>query len=430
MSTRNGRRLARLVTFWGMTVAATAAESLSAPEVYVLQPGDSVQIFVVGLPEMDLTQRVDGAGHVTIWLAGSVPVAGLSVADARSRVASLLDGQIVTRRVYDGTEAQTVIEAEEVIVRVAEYRPVFVDGDVAAPGAQAFMPGLTVRQAIARAGGYDLVRARMVNPFLAQADIAADEAELRRERARLRVAQARNAAERRGERTFDPPPFDPALARAEVVEMVELELVRAATRAEQIHAERASLDREIDYVERRIVSLEEQQSSLETAETRDRGNVERLTGAFDRGLTPIVQLIEAQRAASDTAERLSDVRGDLFQAYQQLESTRRRRIEIDADLETALGAEQRDIAARLGAVEARLASALDKLSYVGELRLRRLRLATHEIALVLHRNTPRGPTSTAVALDTPLMPGDTIEVVLPVDTLLRPEVVMPPENGR
>jgi protein involved in polysaccharide export with SLBB domain len=47
-----------------------------------------------------------------------------------------------------------MFERDEVAATIVEYRPVFVTGDVTRPGEQAFRPRMTVRQAMASAGGF------------------------------------------------------------------------------------------------------------------------------------------------------------------------------------------------------------------------------------------------------------------------------------
>ncbi len=65
----------------------------------------------------------------------------------------------------DGREIQHLILANEIVVTVVGYRAVYVSGHVVKPGEYPFRPGITVRQAIAIAGGYDLVRSLGLGPF-------------------------------------------------------------------------------------------------------------------------------------------------------------------------------------------------------------------------------------------------------------------------
>ena len=49
---------------------------------------------------------------------------------------------------------------------MAEYRPVYINGDVSKPGEYPYRPATTARQLVAVAGGYDIMRIRMNNPYL------------------------------------------------------------------------------------------------------------------------------------------------------------------------------------------------------------------------------------------------------------------------
>ena len=74
----------------------------------------------------------------------------------------------------DGREHVVVLDADQVTANVVEYRPIYVNGDVSKPGVQAYRPLMTVRQAVALCGGYEIMRFRMNNPFLKSADFRSD----------------------------------------------------------------------------------------------------------------------------------------------------------------------------------------------------------------------------------------------------------------
>jgi len=54
----------------------------------------------------------------------------------------------------DGREAVIVIDADDVTAIVAEYRPIYANGDVSKPGEYPYRPAIAARQLIAVAGGY------------------------------------------------------------------------------------------------------------------------------------------------------------------------------------------------------------------------------------------------------------------------------------
>jgi polysaccharide export outer membrane protein len=94
-----------------------------------------------------------------------------------------------------GRELVVVIDPDELTLTVAEYRPVYVNGDVTKPGAVQFRWQMTARQAIALAGGFDVARFRITNPFIQTADLESDVRSLLTEEARNKARAARLEAE-------------------------------------------------------------------------------------------------------------------------------------------------------------------------------------------------------------------------------------------
>jgi polysaccharide export outer membrane protein len=78
---------------------------------------------------------------------------------------------VFRQRTPDGREVVIVIDADEVSTTVAEYRPIYVNGDVSNPGECAYRRSITAGQLVAVAGGYDIMRIRMNNPHLESADL-------------------------------------------------------------------------------------------------------------------------------------------------------------------------------------------------------------------------------------------------------------------
>lgn len=118
--------------------AAAAAERIAA--TYRLASGDRIQINVFGHPDLSGEFEVDGAGNVTFPLLGPVRAGGQTV--------EALRGQIETDLNRD------YLVDPSVTVEVLNYRPFFILGQVNAPGSYAYQAGMTVRQAVALAGGY------------------------------------------------------------------------------------------------------------------------------------------------------------------------------------------------------------------------------------------------------------------------------------
>ncbi|MFV0294938.1 MAG: polysaccharide biosynthesis/export family protein [Hyphomicrobiaceae bacterium] len=127
-------------------VAASIAGSVSltraeqAKGEYHIAIGDKLRIAVYGLADLSHTSAVDGSGRVWFPTLGYMDVVGETIDQVRNQVGERL-------------AANGSIRKADVDVAIAEYIPIYIGGTVVKPGAYPFRPGLTVRQAIALAGG-------------------------------------------------------------------------------------------------------------------------------------------------------------------------------------------------------------------------------------------------------------------------------------
>ena len=107
---------------------------------YQLDSGDQLRVIVFGQDDLSNTYVVDQGGMISIPLIGSVP--------ARARTTTEIAATIA-ERLRNG-----YLRHPDVSVEVDHYRPFFAMGEVGVAGQYAFVPGMTVQQAIAVAGGF------------------------------------------------------------------------------------------------------------------------------------------------------------------------------------------------------------------------------------------------------------------------------------
>ena len=124
------------------------AENLQSPagnqttdnKSYRLGAGDVINITVYG--EEDLSRqkyRLSDSGLI-MFPFGEVHASGLSISELETKIADgLRGGYLINPRVS---------------VSMEEYRPFFINGQVALPGAYPYKSGLTVRMAVSIAGGF------------------------------------------------------------------------------------------------------------------------------------------------------------------------------------------------------------------------------------------------------------------------------------
>lgn len=119
-------------------LAASLCAGASAQD-FVLAPGDRVDLSVFARPDLSRVYRVRNDGTISLHLVGPVTAQGLSPSELESEIEARL--------------GETFEEAVSATLEVAEWRPITVAGDINTPGIVAFNSGVTVRSAIATAGG-------------------------------------------------------------------------------------------------------------------------------------------------------------------------------------------------------------------------------------------------------------------------------------
>ena len=107
---------------------------------YRLGSGDSIKISVYEEPELGLEVRLSDAATISYPFLGEIQVSGLTVGKLEAKITDGLKGDYLVN--------------PNVSVSVVEYRQFYIHGEVEAPGGFPYVPGLTLRKAIALAGGF------------------------------------------------------------------------------------------------------------------------------------------------------------------------------------------------------------------------------------------------------------------------------------
>lgn len=137
------RAVAALMLALGGCADAPKAIAPSVAQVgdYRLGAGDGLRLIFYGEDKLNGEYQIASNGQVALPLIGEV--------DANGK--TLLELQSAVRNAY--AKGGYLLDPK-VAVEILHYRPFFVLGEVNAPGQYPFIPGMTVRQAIATAKGY------------------------------------------------------------------------------------------------------------------------------------------------------------------------------------------------------------------------------------------------------------------------------------
>ena len=151
----NGIRVLAAVLTAGPLVVACAgpgAPSLDGPsfatgdtppplaKIYRLGIGDKLKVAVFGEDNLSGQFDVNASGQLSMPLIGEIEAKGLTLHEVRDAVA---------RRLSDG-----YLKNPKVSVEMLNYRPIFVQGEVKNGGEYPYKIGLSLRDAVAMAGGY------------------------------------------------------------------------------------------------------------------------------------------------------------------------------------------------------------------------------------------------------------------------------------
>lgn len=389
--------------------------STAARAEYLIQPGDTLEVTVAGLPDLKHRGVVGPDGAMTVPMIQPIRIAGLDLAAAQKAVKEQLSRKLYQQRTPDGRESVTAIAPDAVTVTIAEYRPVYLNGDVTKPGAQAYLPGMTVRQAVALAGGYEIMRFRMQNPFLEAADLRNEYQTLWMRYVERQAAIWRLKAQ--------------LGAKGQTASLLE-KMTEAPLPAEALAAVRSNAQQQLDlatdrlqsektFLQKAVKLADDQITLLRARQTKDDENVEvdttdyaKLKEFSARGNLPMTRLSEARRLFLFSATQSLQTGVQLTNTQRERDEAQRKMGRLDeAARAEALAALEKAVAER-DAVRSKLQAVGEKITYTGMIRsqLSRGGGATPQIRII-HPKVSGGASEVATE-DSLVLPGDTIEVAL------------------
>jgi polysaccharide biosynthesis/export protein len=381
-----------------LSVGMVRAKEATDVRSYLLAPGDRITVTVFGQAELSGDFLIDAAGEIQMPLIGAVRVGRSTLEESRQRLAE---------RLADG-----FVKNPTVSVRVSEFRPIYVLGEVRSPGSYPFRFGLTGLSAIALAGGMGLPDLR---PGGAMADLVSAEERLKVltwTRLGLLVRLARIEAERTGKSSFEAPEapdkasdIDISLLLNEEKEQLQIALQAHAQTIALLQSQRPKIQSEIETTEKQI-----------QVETNQLNLVKTKLVEFDalakRGLGRSITELDLQRQAADREGMISRLKGDLARLDSKLGDLDIRAQEAENSRQTRVMNELREAKLKLREIDAFLPAAKEVL----ELRQQQTGgTATGEgvgrsYRIVLTRGGVRQPSLNSAEEDFALQPGDIIEV--------------------
>ncbi len=394
---------------------ASPAPAAPRPSEYRLSPGDVLELVITGTPEVRQRIPLELNGDAAFPLIGGVPAGGRTLAEVRAKVQELLPQQVFRNRSFTGSEALQVIEPHEIHVSIAAYRPVYLQGDVARTGSVEFQPGLTVRQAVAVSGGYDLLRSGAGSSLVEALELRNQHEtlaiSLAKERARiwrLESALGRSAS-------FDRSQFA-AVDPDTLAEIVRLESEHLKTYRNDHQSQKAELAAAIEAATGRLDSLTTQSKSEEEGSRLDEVEMERVNDLFRKGLVPITRVNDVRRVALLVSTRALQTRIAAENVRKEREELKNQLRRVDDTRRMELLKELQEANANAERLQTQVRSAREKMLLAGSSRLALARSAGAKLDIAIFRKGQGGQARIAGTEDSELMPGDVVEIVSQVGT--------------
>ncbi|MHB2211329.1 polysaccharide biosynthesis/export family protein [Methylobacterium sp. CM6257] len=389
---------------------------------YRISPGDTIEVSALSIPSFKQEATVGTDGTITVPLLGDVPASGLTLTELRQNLQKALPAKAVRQRNSEGKESIAVIEADEIGVRISKYRPVYLSGDVTKQGEHPFHPGMTVRQAVALAGGYNLLRFKMENPVIESANLRAEYdsvwASIARENATIWRLKAVIAAAR-AEKAPAAPDALPGTASPRMTPAQRLAEQQLKVQLTDLAKEKEHLQRSLARAQTQLASLTEQQSKEKEGVTADADEYDSVRALFQRGAVVTTRLTDARRAVLLSSTRALQTTVQVTQLERDKSDLARKLERVD-DQQAMDALEKLQVSENnLATLRSKLNSINDKLVYTGALRAQLLSGSRAHASVSVFRQGSSSQIQIDAAEDMELQPGDVVEVVLKPDPALR-----------
>lgn len=314
-----------------------ALSHAAAADDYKLSSGDILSFDFLDDAELPVTLTITSDGDVQFPYIGDVRIAGRTVTEA---LAALRE-EYVTRE---------ILKNPRIALNITTFRPIFVLGEVKAPGTFPYYPGLTVEQAIGLAGGIQSEAANPSDKIVARArlrgEIDASDAEILHEA----VYAARLSAQLHRKTVVDLKDI-PEIARA----FVENASAEPVLEIEQriLDTDIKTTKNQVDILSKGINEAEQGLEILAKLEVQQKEVVElnvddlaRVTALRKRELNTVQDLLRAKSSTSNEKARLLEIYAEMSRSRRELGSLRLELAKLQADREKniLLDMQERDIA--------------------------------------------------------------------------------------
>lgn len=341
-------------------------------------------------------------GFLSLPLIGELDASGRTAADLADAISKALQ------------EKANLAELPSTSVEIVEYRPFFVLGAAQKPGKYEFQPGITVLQALSMAEGL----ARPTDFATIEREIIVSAGDIRTldaERNRLEIRLARLNAEV-GEapaisfpREMVSRASDPRIAIA-----MREETLRFDTRRTALKAEIEAIQRNKEFLQQELKSLDEKGKALDRQIEVNRRDLKSVNDLVARGLAQAPRQLQAENTQVSIENNRLDVQVATVRAQQALATA-------DRDIIDVTGRYQREALDDLALTRGQIEQTTERLKTAEKILANAEAKApagqgdldAQKPIFRITRVTASGPRTSVAAEDEKLQAGDVLLVVIP-----------------
>ncbi|WP_246665731.1 MULTISPECIES: polysaccharide biosynthesis/export family protein [Shinella] len=343
--------------------------------------------------------RIGADGSLSLPFIGQLPADGRTTADLSADI---------------GKKMQVLFGLKDLpsaSVEIAEYRPVYLSGDVQTPGAYPYAPGLTVLKAISFGGG--LRRAdpgqRFARDFLRSEGEAAVYVA---ERNRLLIRRARIVAEMSGATEIEMPK---ELAKSEEAKAImESEKALMASREKRQRLQLTALADLKSLLENEIDSLAKKSETQTRQLELVQGDLSKVDTLAEKGLAISSRRLALEQRTADLQAALLDIDTASLKAKQDINKASQDETNLTNDRDAELAQELQNTEQELDTLALKLGTSRDLMSEAlmqsADAATLKGGLSAANIGYSIVRTVGDKTEQIRATETTPVLPGDIVKV--------------------
>jgi exopolysaccharide production protein ExoF len=349
-------------------------------------------------PTISGDYTVGPSGNISLPFVGEMPATGKTTSEIADAISEALQQKF------------GLLDRPDASVELAEFRPVFISGDVQTPGKYPYAPDLTVLKAVSLAGGMrraadaglrverDFINARGNSDVLVS------------QRNSLLAKRARLIAEAAGQEEID---FPKELEEsADGRKLIADETAFKAARETRLRVQLSAIEDLKTLLQNEVASLEKKIAGQNRQMELSREELKGIGDLADQGLVVNARVLSIERAIAELEGKVLDMETAALRAKQDISKATQDATTLQNDRDAEIAQERQQAEAEIEQLNLKIAMYKDLMAEAMA-RDPQAALSTGAEAAVsfsIVRETGEETTEVAADENTPVLPGDVIKV--------------------